>query len=47
MEKKESKKEYVKPVIRKHKAAAVVSGSGGGDSDCVYSSRMFLTTYYH
>ena len=46
-ETKKQKKPYVKPAIQKHKAAAIVSGSGSDDDNCVTHPRMFLTTYYH
>jgi hypothetical protein len=40
------KKEYVTPEIQKHKAAAIVSGSGD-DDPCYYKEKTFLNTYYH
>jgi hypothetical protein len=42
----EEKKDYIKPEIQKHKAAATVSGSGD-DDPCLYKSKNFVTTYYH
>lgn len=47
--KEESKKAYVEPVIEKHKAVSLISGSG---SSCnLYSSsstsNISGTTYYH
>ncbi len=46
MDEKE-KKEYLTPEIQKHKAAAIVSGSGDDDDPCVYQEKNFLSTYYH
>ncbi len=40
------RKSYKKPAIRKHKAVAIVSGSG--DDDCnYYHSGANEYTYYH
>ena len=48
-EKKTPKKKnrYVKPEINKHKAVALVSGSGSGSSCNYYSSRTTSNAYYY
>ena len=47
-EEKKEKKECITPEINKHKALAIMSGSGGDDSDpCYYQSKTIGTTYYH
>ena len=40
------KKSYSKPQIEKHKALALISGSGGDDCN-LYSSKQDGLTYYH
>jgi hypothetical protein len=43
-----SKKTYAKPQIQKHKALALISGSGGDGDDCnLYNSRRSGIVYYH
>jgi len=42
---KKEKKNYEKPVIEKHKAISVISGSGSSCNS--YSSKTSGTTYYH
>ncbi len=47
MKKEEMKKKvYVKPVVEKHKAVSLISGSGGGGCN-YYSSRAEGSIYYH
>jgi hypothetical protein len=40
------KRRYVKPLITRHEAAAVVSGSSSGGG-CIYACNTVGLTYYH
>jgi hypothetical protein len=46
-EEKKEKKEYITPEINKHKALAIMSGSGDDSDPCYYQSKTIGTTYYH